>query len=59
MVIIRDKFDFEIGYFVKSPCKTCDKKDNLPSCSEKCKTLDKIHTILAKGISCTHKSSNT
>ena len=52
MFIVRDIFDFDIGYLAKSPCKTCDRRHELPGCAEHCSLLDRIHAILAKGISC-------
>jgi len=51
--IIRDKFDFEVGYIIKSPCNKCLKKNNLfPDCIDECKILNNIQRILAAGISC-------
>ncbi|RJP86105.1 MAG: hypothetical protein C4518_14780 [Desulfobacteraceae bacterium] len=58
MIIKRDKFDFEIGYLVKSPCRECPNLNNLPKCSDACVILDDIRVILAKGISCTGKQSS-
>jgi len=59
MTVKRDKFDFEIGYLVKSPCKECLYRNNLPECSDACSLLDKIQVILSKGISCTGKYPST
>ncbi len=53
MTIIRDRFDFEIGYLTKSPCKECPCICELPQCAEQCRILDQIQMLLAKGISCT------
>ncbi len=50
------KYDFEIGYLVKSPCKTCVLKEALPECALKCSLLDKIHDTLSEAISCTRRS---
>ncbi|MBW2099446.1 MAG: hypothetical protein JRG68_01555 [Deltaproteobacteria bacterium] len=55
-MIIRDKFDFEIGYLKRSPCKECKKREDFPACLDECNILDKIRVVLAKGISCTGKS---
>jgi len=55
MPVRRDKFDFEIGYLVKSPCKECLDRNNLPKCSDECGILDKVRLILSKGISCSGK----
>ncbi len=51
MTIERDKFDFDVGYLVKSPCNECSDRKNFPKCSDTCQILDKIRTKLAKGIS--------
>jgi hypothetical protein len=54
MAVKRDKFDFEIGFFHKSPCKNCDKwEKNFPGCENECEILDRIHGRLAGTISCT------
>ena len=29
---LQHKFDFEIGYLVKSPCRDCFDQKNLPGC---------------------------
>jgi len=50
-IINRDLFDFEIGYLTKSPCLTCKNKSQLPHCHVDCLILDKIQTMLARGIS--------
>ena len=45
-----NSFDFDIGYLVKSPCRDCTTRDNLPDCVQGCDILDKIQTILADSI---------
>ncbi|MBW2411794.1 MAG: hypothetical protein JRF72_18520 [Deltaproteobacteria bacterium] len=47
------QFDFEIGYLVKSPCKTCNLQNTFPNCAATCNLLDEIHTILAEAVSLT------
>jgi hypothetical protein len=47
------KFDFEIGYLIKSPCKKCNQRDHFPKCAEDCTMLDQIQTILSDAISLT------
>ena len=47
------KFDFEIGYLVRSPCKTCNLQNTFPKCADTCILLDEIHTVLAEVVSCT------
>jgi hypothetical protein len=44
------RFDFDIGYLVKSPCRDCDLRDALPHCSDTCELIDRIHTILSESI---------
>ncbi len=46
------RFDFEIGYLIKSPCKECEKREDFPECMDDCNMLDKIHSILCESISC-------
>lgn len=46
------RFDFEIGYLVKSPCKDCGKRSDFPQCADDCMILDGIHTLLAEAVSC-------
>ncbi|NQT10223.1 MAG: hypothetical protein HQ573_03525 [Desulfobacteraceae bacterium] len=45
------RFDFEIGYLVKSPCKECNKQNSFPECADTCKMLDEIHGILSEAVS--------
>lgn len=50
----KPRFDFEIGYLVKSPCKTCEDRNALfPGCSDTCRTLDDIHAVMAQGVAST------
>jgi len=51
MTVYKHRFDFEIGYLVKSPCRDCKKRPEFPKCISKCIILDKIHTVLAGTIS--------
>ncbi|MDY0362313.1 MAG: hypothetical protein RBR08_12740 [Desulforegulaceae bacterium] len=53
--IKRDKFDFEIGYLVKSPCLECPKKEHLPHCQKGCILLNDVQEKIAAGISCSQK----
>ena len=52
----KHKYDFEIGYLVKSPCKTCVLRKILPECAPKCNLLDKIQTKLSEAVSCTRRT---
>ena len=54
--VFKYKYDFEIGYLVKSPCKKCLQKKALPKCADNCLLLDKIHTVLSEAVSCTRRS---
>jgi len=51
MTVYKHKFDFEIGYLVKSPCRDCEKRTEFPKCISKCVILDKIQTVLTGTIS--------
>ena len=50
------KFDFEIGYLIKSPCKKCNQRDRFPECAKDCTMLDQIQTILSDAISLTRNA---
>lgn len=50
------RFDFEIGYLVKSPCRGCDQRPLFPRCIKTCRILDDIHTVMAESVSCTRGS---
>ena len=52
-MIIRNIFDFEIGYLAKSPCKDCPRREDIPECIDLCPILEEIQITLARGISCT------
>ncbi|MDY6823191.1 MAG: hypothetical protein SWH68_05245 [Thermodesulfobacteriota bacterium] len=53
----RNKFDFEIGYFIESPCRNCSRREEAPQCFDTCPTLDRIRRRLAEGISCYNHAS--
>ncbi|RLC27681.1 MAG: hypothetical protein DRH32_09965 [Deltaproteobacteria bacterium] len=56
----RNKFDFEIGYCVKSPCRDCARySTSFPGCVDDCETIDKIQTVLAECISCFNHHADT
>jgi len=52
---LKYRFDFEIGYLTKSPCRECEKRKDFPDCMDDCNKLDKIHTILCEAISCSKR----
>ncbi len=45
------RFDFEIGYLIKSPCRECESRKVFPACISNCNILDKIHTLLSQSVS--------
>jgi len=53
--VFKYKYDFEIGYLIKSPCKKCIYQKTLPKCSDRCEILDKIHAVLAESVSCSRR----
>lgn len=53
--VLRYRFDFEVGYLIKSPCRECQSDSRLPGCADDCVVLEKIQTILAESISCTRR----
>lgn len=48
----KHRFDFEIGYLVKSPCKECENQIKFPACANQCTQLAEIHQLLAETVSC-------
>ena len=54
----RHRFDFDIGYLVKSPCRECADRYLFPDCMDGCLSLDKIRTVLANSISCSRSYSS-
>ena len=57
MTVFRDRFDFDIGTLVKSPCRDCPSRANIPECVETCKLIDHVQRMLAAGISSTRTYS--
>jgi hypothetical protein len=46
------RFDFEVGYFVKSPCRECENHSRrFPSCLRRCDTLNKVQNMISHIIS--------
>ena len=54
----RHRFDFDIGYLVKSPCRECIDRYLFPDCMNNCIALDKIRTVLANSVSCSRSFSS-
>lgn len=57
MTVLRDRFDFDIGYLVKSPCRECPCRGEIPACVDACKLIDRVQRLLAAGISSTRNAS--
>ena len=53
----RHRFDFDIGYLVKSPCRECIDRDQFPGCMDTCYPLNRIHAALANSICCSRSST--
>jgi hypothetical protein len=51
-IIRKKKFDLESCYLTKSPCRNCSLKNQLPKCSDNCRTLAQIQELMAGTISC-------
>ena len=49
------KFDFEVGYLVRSPCRACEQVNKLPTCSRSCLQLARVQTLQADSISCARR----
>jgi hypothetical protein len=54
----KHRFDFEIGYLVKSPCKNCKMRHRFPDCIDECEVLDKIQTLMSGAVSSTRAFSD-
>ncbi len=52
----KHRFDFEIGWLVKSPCKVCETRIDFPECLDTCARLSEIHQILAESINCSQRA---
>lgn len=52
MTAYRHRFDFDIGYLIKSPCRECLGRDRFPECMDACSPLDRIRSVLANSVSC-------
>lgn len=52
---IPHRFDFEIGYLVKSPCGKCEFRKRFPGCAATCAIIEKIQARLASCVSCSQR----
>jgi hypothetical protein len=50
------RFDFEIGYLVQSPCRSCRRQEQLPACASGCALLEEIRALLAESVSTRSRS---
>ena len=50
-------FDFDVGCLVKSPCRDCPMKADLPQCVMGCGLLQQVQSVLASGISSTRSQT--
>ena len=56
--LIREKvLDVDSGLIIKSPCRNCSLKNQLPECSDNCKIIIQLQKILADTISCSNDIS--
>ncbi len=53
----KKRFDFELGYLIESPCKSCVYRTSIPDCIDHCRILDRVQTTLAQSIVTTCKFS--
>jgi hypothetical protein len=51
------KFDYDIGYLVKSPCRDCDTYSKFPDCMDRCGVLNRVQTALCDRLSSLHNYS--
>ena len=47
---MKPKFDFEVGYLVKSPCRNCQTRDKFPGCMDSCGVIGAIQTALSNSV---------
>lgn len=48
---LSQKFDYEIGYLVKSPCRDCGSYGSFPDCMDRCTVLDRVQSALCDSLS--------
>jgi hypothetical protein len=54
---LTQKFDYDIGYLVKSPCRNCGTYAKFPNCMDRCMLLDRVQTALSDSLSSVHNFS--
>ena len=50
------RFDFEIGYLIKSPCGKCKDRSRFPGCARTCDIIEQIQARLATVVSCSQRN---
>ncbi len=58
MTHYKHRFDFDVGYLVKSPCRDCENRPAFPDCWEQCEILDGIRETLRGAVSSTRGFSS-
>ncbi len=53
----KSKFDFDDTHIVRSPCRDCPHSHNLPGCSNNCRKLSQLQSLLVGIISCSRDVS--
>jgi hypothetical protein len=54
---LTQKFDYDLGYLVKSPCRGCDSYPAFPDCMDRCVLLDRVQNALSDSLSSVHNYS--
>ena len=54
---LNQKFDYEIGYLVQSPCRNCSTYAKFPDCMDRCTVLDRVQSVLSDSLSSVHNYS--
>lgn len=54
---LTQKFDYDMGYLVKSPCKGCGSYAAFPACMDRCSLLDRVQNALSDSLSSVHNYS--
>jgi hypothetical protein len=54
---LSQKFDYDTGYLVKSPCRDCGTYAAFPECMERCALLDRVQNALCDSLSSVHNYS--
>ena len=50
-VVKDNRLDVDAGYLTKSPCRKCNRGNNLPDCSKNCNMLSHLQNLLVGIIS--------